>query len=331
MRLLALGLIMGMWTAAYGHHSGSGSLFMGVLIRRWSVCVVVAFTAILTACSIPDVTVVDDTPVCTQTTCGDQCVDLMTDVNNCGACGHVCGCGSTSCTAGICDAHVLAANQGAPVVLALHNDKLYWGNDVDRTVSTVPVAGGTASVLYPGHTQVRGFAFDATRVYLTRFVFNIVESGALDGSGTGNFTNAREPGAAGIATDANAVYWATYDGSTTGLIRTSPLGARGTGATLVTGQVRPDGVAVDAASIYWTTNNPTTGTVMKVPLAGGTPVPLAETQASPHSIAVAGGFVYWTNQGDGTPNTGLFCPIRPHLIDLIRPTRRHNATSPHGG
>jgi hypothetical protein len=279
MRFLGLAIMAGIWTAACGHHGNQAG-----------------------AADAPSPT---DALVCTaaQTLCGDTCADLMTDVSNCGACGHACGCGSTSCTAGICDAHVLAPSQGGPLVLALHDDQLYWGNDADRTVSTMPVTGGTASVLYPGRTQVRGIAFDPARIYFTRFVFNIVESGALDGTNSGNFTNIREPGAAGIATDSQAAYWATYDGGTTGLIRTAPLGARGTGTTLVANQVRPDGVAIDATSIYWTTNNPT-GTVMKVAKTGGTAVTLADKQANPHSIVVAGGFVYWTNQGDGTPNTG---------------------------
>lgn len=238
----------------------------------------------------------------------DTCSDVMTDVNNCGACGHVCGCGSTSCTAGICDAHVIAPAQLTPVELALHGDQLYWGNDgsspVNATVSTAPVSGGTASVLYPDRTAVRGFAFDATRIYFSRFVFNIVESCVLGGTCSGNFTNVTESGAAGIATDATTVYWATYN---TGLIRTAPLGDRSPGSTLVVGETHPDGVALDATSLYWTTHTPTGGTVKKVAKTASppaTPVTLADNQANPHRIAVAGGFVYWTDQGDGTPNTG---------------------------
>lgn len=241
----------------------------------------------------------------TQTPCGDTCRALMTDVNNCGACGHVCGCGSTSCTAGVCDAHEIASNQVAPVELALHGDQLYWGTDgspgANETVSTAPVSGGTARVLFPNRTAVRGFAFDATRIYFSRFVFNIVESCVLGGSCSGNFTNAQESGAAGMATDATTVYWATYN---TGFIRTAPLGDRSTGSTLVMGETHPDGVALDATSIYWTTNTPTGGTIRKVAKTGGPAATLADTQANPHRIAVAGGFVYWTDQGDGTPNTG---------------------------
>ena len=64
--------------------------------------------------------------------CGSVCTNLANDPNNCGTCGHVCGCGSTTCTAGMCDAHVLADQQGDPVTLALNNGVLYWGTDIDR-------------------------------------------------------------------------------------------------------------------------------------------------------------------------------------------------------
>jgi hypothetical protein len=237
------------------------------------------------------------------TMCGGACVDLTTSVANCGSCGHVCGCGSTSCTDGVCDAHVLAPSQGAPVAIALHAGTLYWGNDADRTVSTVPIAGGSPSVLYPGRTAVRGFAFDDTRVYFTRNVFNIVEAGLLDGSSSGNFTNQQEPGATGIASNASAAYW-TNGGS--GAIRTRSLGAPAAsgGTTLISGQLHPDGIALDATALYWANHDASNGEIVKMPIAGGPSTPVASGRANPHSVVVASGYVYWTEQGDGTPNTG---------------------------
>jgi hypothetical protein len=254
----------------------------------------------------PDAAVDALTCTASETMCGDTCVDLAIDLNHCGACSHACGCGSTSCSAGLCASHVIASDQGAPVELAIHDGQLYWGTDASRTVSTAELATGTVRVMFPGRTAVRGFAFDATRIYFSRAAFNIVESGTLNGSSSGNFTNHREPGAAGVAADDKAAYWATYDGGTAGLIRTKPLGPPSTvdGSTLVSGLTSPDGVAVDATHIYFTTHTQTGGTVQRVVKAGGTPTVLASNQAAPHSLAVADGFVYWTDQGDGTPNTG---------------------------
>jgi hypothetical protein len=45
-----------------------------------------------------------------QTKCGDTCVDLQTDNDNCGSCGHVCV-GSSSCTNGHCECNT-CGNQG---------------------------------------------------------------------------------------------------------------------------------------------------------------------------------------------------------------------------
>ena len=36
-----------------------------------------------------------------RTLCTSRCVDTLTDSNNCGACGNVCGTG-TSCAGGVC-------------------------------------------------------------------------------------------------------------------------------------------------------------------------------------------------------------------------------------
>jgi sugar lactone lactonase YvrE len=66
-----------------------------------------------------------------------------------------------------------------------------------------------------------------------------------------------------------------------------------TPTTLASGQSTPNGIALDTASVYWT--NSGDGTVMKVPLGGGTPATLASGQSSAGSIAVDATSVYWVN------------------------------------
>jgi hypothetical protein len=76
--------------------------------------------------------------------------------------------------------------------------------------------------------------------------------------------------------------------------------------------------AIDSTSAYWTNLDRAgmsctqcNGTVMKIPLDGGTPVALAAGQASPAGIAVGASDLVWANAGDGTGNgTMMRMPLR---------------------
>jgi sugar lactone lactonase YvrE len=58
------------------------------------------------------------------------------------------------------------------------------------------------------------------------------------------------------------------------------------------------GLSVDATSVYWTDSN--AGTVMKMPLAGGTPTALASGLTCPNKTVVDATGVYWTDFCTGT-------------------------------
>jgi sugar lactone lactonase YvrE len=66
-------------------------------------------------------------------------------------------------------------------------------------------------------------------------------------------------------------------------------------------QGAPDGIAIDPLPneqfVYWTAFDD--GTVMKIPLAGGTPFQMATNQNNPTAIAVDTDNVYWASEGNG--------------------------------
>ena len=70
---------------------------------------------------------------------------------------------------------------------------------------------------------------------------------------------------------------------------------------LASGQENPVALAVDATSVYWTNHGSgqftSDGSVMSVPIAGGTPVTLAPGRVAPGGIAVDASNVYWTEYG----------------------------------
>ena len=93
---------------------------------------------------------------------------------------------------------------------------------------------------------------------------------------------------------AGSVVEATPDAGTTA-DGASPCGSQGQ-VQLATGQNGPQALALDDAYVYWTNvgvREPPTGTIMRVPKCGGTPVTLATGQSPSWSIAVDDTSVYW--------------------------------------
>jgi hypothetical protein len=193
------------------------------------------------------------------TACPSGCANPQTDPSNCGACGQSCEPGY--CKLGVChDAVVLASDQGVPWGIALDSKNVYWANSTDGRVVSVPKDGGSLTTLALGQAAPTYLAVDSTSAYFISSAYGSADGGAvLSVPLTG------------------ADPWNT--------------------TTLAAGQNNPSGLAVDGTSIYWT--NAGDGTVMSVPLAGGTPRTLASGQSGASGIAVDATRVYWMTTSSG--------------------------------
>jgi hypothetical protein len=197
---------------------------------------------------------------------------------------------------------VLASAQPDPIVLAADNTNLYW-TDGSGVVKTMHVGGGGIATIASGQDNPYFVVVDANNVYWDTFNDGTVMSAPiLGGTPVTLATGQLHP--ASLAVTATHVYWA---GDTSIAIFRVPIGG-GTVETLVAGGP-PDAayagggdIAVNATHLYWTQPGatPTTGTVMAIPLDGGSPTTLASDQDGPGAIALDATNVYWVTYNGGT-------------------------------
>jgi hypothetical protein len=232
---------------------------------------------------------------------GPVCVNLMTDVNNCGACGKVCSGanGVPSCNAGTCGIACIGTYQdcdknptnGCEVDIASDGKSCgKCGHDC--------LSGGCANSLCQPVAIASGqngpwmLALDANNIYWTTYAGGQVRSCAKNGCNNTPATLASgQQGPYGIAVDGTNVYWANFSANT--VQKCAVGGCGGNPTTLASSQTGAIGVAVDANAVYWT--NITAGQVQKCATGGcgGNPTTLATLNA-PYLLAVDNTNVYWS-------------------------------------
>jgi hypothetical protein len=107
-----------------------------------------------------------------------------------------------------------------------------------------------------------------------------------------------------IALDGSTAYWITSGGD--GVLMSAPVDGSSPAVVLGSTLGWPMDVAVDATHVYWTS-----GSVYKMPLAGGDAVRLVpiDVYIYPRELTVDATHVYWTDQGEGEAGTVMKVPL----------------------
>jgi hypothetical protein len=106
---------------------------------------------------------VDPSPLVCEiglTVCGSSCVELDSDPQNCGTCGH--DCLGTACTAGTCEASTVSVDVGDLREIAVDDTHVYWTTG-DGKVQRVLKGGGSVETLVDDQKSPGPIAVDATR------------------------------------------------------------------------------------------------------------------------------------------------------------------------
>jgi len=220
----------------------------------------------------------------TYSSCFGQCANLASDNSNCGSCGVTC---SGTCEAGRCVV-TLASGQSFPFGIVLGSSNLYWANEGNALVQSVPMGGGSVTTLTTLTNEHPEFvALDSTNAYVTANSLYAVPlvggSGTVLASGYGTVM--------GVRVDSTYAYF-TAGALPGGVYRVSKVG--GTVETLATSS-RPYDLAIDATYVYWT--DLTDGTLSRAPLSGGTVDVLASGANAGAHLTIDATNAYWIDAG----------------------------------
>jgi hypothetical protein len=190
----------------------------------------------------------------------------------------------------------LLATIDAPWGLAVDGTTLYVAGQGDpppaHPLVAIPMAGGQPNSIAVGSNWT--VAIDDTRVYWGDGI-SILSCAKQNCAGS-TIVLAQSGRSHGIGVDATSVYWATTSGGTV-----MKVDKNGGASSVLASGTYPYQLAVDESNVYWTDYDYSTGngTVMSVPIAGGSPVQLAITKdGDTMGIAVDKKNVYFTT-GDG--------------------------------
>lgn len=145
-----------------------------------------------------------------------------------------------------------------PQSVAADANGIIFTTNSGANLYSLPLAGGTATAIPKGSTQMAFISLDSNNVYFTNAQGQVGQVSRSTGSITTLSTGENHPGS--LTSDGAFVYWVDYGNSSntapffqsgTGAVMMAPIGGGAAASAVKSGLDLPFGIAVDAGSVYW--------------------------------------------------------------------------------
>jgi hypothetical protein len=207
----------------------------------------------------------------TPTVCGNACVDVMVDNNNCGSCGTACGATAT-CVAGHCGP---AATTLVPAItgcmaltLAAGGGSVYYADEGHNSISKIPSAGGAATVVSSTEMAPTWLTLSGTTLFWYNKTNKTIRMSAAGAAPANVYVSADPKGVTGFGFSADGATVYFSEGTN---INSIPA-AGGVAPTIVGMEQHgglPGAIAVSGTTLAYPTNLNSDVDVIKV--VAGTP------------------------------------------------------------
>lgn len=243
-----------------------------------------------------------------KTACDDVCVDLSSDPESCGRCGH--GCLGGACQAGVCQPVTLATDLAYPQGLAIGPDGVYVTLNAGGAVVRIPKDGGTPSVVSNDTQSPWGIALAVDGDKTTRVIW---------GEARGSSSNIvfHDPSASTtkktlvgsdvwqVAVSGSLAFWATSSSSAGSVERCPVTGCSGSPFVVIPSAPKVFGLVATGGQVAFGLRD-SSGLVRRASTGGNGVMTLISALDSPKSLATDGANVYAAVSGS---NVIARCPL----------------------